>query len=74
MNLTGKRLDLLERADECAGILGHPKHVASRFTHLTPGERGIAVALQEYVDAQVTALHTEFTAHRHNAQTAGDPE
>ena len=43
MDIKGKRLDLLERADECARILGHPKHEASRFSFLSPGERGVAV-------------------------------
>lgn len=62
MELKGKRLDLLERADECAAILGHPKHEAARFTHLTPGERGIAVALQEYVDAQVADVRAQLSA------------
>jgi hypothetical protein len=73
MDLSGKKLDLLERADECARILGHPRHTANRF-NLTPGERGIAVALQEYVDAQVAALHSEFAAYRHGVHTKGDAE
>lgn len=73
MYLNGKRLDLLERADECARILGHPKHAGDRF-NLTPGERGIAVALQEYVDAQFAALRAEFVAFRHQSLTSGDAE
>lgn len=73
MDLTGKKLDLLERADECARILGHPKHAANRFT-LTPGERGIAVALQEYVETQLAALRSEFAAYRHGVNTKGDAE
>ena len=74
MELKGKRLDLLERAEECAQILGHPKHTAARFTNLTPGDRGMAVALQEYVDKQVSKLHAEMLAFIHKLSTSGDTE
>lgn len=56
MDITGKKADLLERADECARILGHPKHDAARFKNLNPGDRGIAVALQEYLDARLAPV------------------
>ncbi|OWK42039.1 hypothetical protein [Fimbriiglobus ruber] len=69
MNLTGKRLDLLERADECARILGHPKHEARRFAQLNPGDRGVAVALQEYLDAQLAQIRAELFAITTRGQT-----
>lgn len=74
MELKGKRLDLLERANECARVLGRPQHAANQFMHLTPGERGIAVALQEYVDAKFAELRTELSSLKHRASTAGDTE
>jgi hypothetical protein len=74
MELKGKRLDLLQRADECAQILGHPKHTAGQFKHLSPGERGIAVALQEYVDAQLTELRSTQSIFQHQTLTKGDAE
>ncbi|OWK39528.1 hypothetical protein [Fimbriiglobus ruber] len=62
MDLRGKKADLLVRADECARILGHPKHEASRFTQLSPGDRGVAVALQEHLDEQLAKIRSELFA------------
>ena len=74
MDIKGKKADLLQRADECARILGHPQHQASRFTNLTAGDRGIAVALQEYVEAQFAALRSEHSSFQHKLLTEGDAE
>ncbi|OWK35421.1 hypothetical protein FRUB_04521 [Fimbriiglobus ruber] len=69
MDLRGKKTDLLVRAHECAHILGHPKHEASRFTHLSPGDRGVAVALQEYLDEQLAKIRAELFAITTRGQT-----
>jgi hypothetical protein len=70
MELKGKQLDLLERADEYAQIMGKPKHAAARFTQLSPGDRGMALALQEYVDARIDDVLAKLSAHL----TRGDCE
>jgi hypothetical protein len=74
MELKGKQLDLLERADECAGIFSRPKHASSRFTHLTPAERGIVLAVQEHIDAKIAELRAELMSFRHAVTTRGDAE
>jgi hypothetical protein len=74
MDISGKKGDLLERANECARRLGHPKHEAARFNYLSPGERGVAVALQEYVDAKFAELRAELVSFRHTVTTRGDAE
>lgn len=74
MELKGKRLDLLERANECARILGHPKHEAAQFSLLSAGERGVAVALLECVDAKLAELRAELMSFKHTISTRGDAE
>jgi hypothetical protein len=74
MELKGKRLDLLDRANHCARILGQPKHEAAQFNHLAPGDRGVTVALQEYIDAKFAELRAELMSFRHAAATRGDAE
>lgn len=74
MDINGKKGDLLERANECARRLGHPKHEAAQFTFLSAGDRGVAVALQEYVDAKFAELRAELMSFRHAVTTRGDAE
>ena len=74
MELKGKSIELLDLANEYARIMGKPNHAASRFTHLTPSERGIILAVQEYVEAKFAELRAEISNFRHTVTTRGDAE
>lgn len=50
MHLNGLKLQILERADECARTLTPQKCGLDRSTPLTGGDRGLAVAFVELVE------------------------